>query len=138
MFSEWKCKSCFKKNISNMKYCDHCGCPKTKKSYITSGWKQQLNHQRGMPTENISCSREGFTDITYIRPRTSPCPSCKMHMYITSPRCPHCNYKLKLQERHALIDNYQNTQAHGFSLAVLFYPAIFIFILVLLYVSGNL
>lgn len=123
--SEWICKSCTKNNNVNMDYCDKCGCPKTNKRYITKGWNQKLNTQKGPPT---------FSFIeAYMGPRTSPCPSCRLHMYITEVKCHHCGINLNSEERRKLISQYEKNQRYGRSLGFLFFPTILILLVALFF-----
>lgn len=128
---KWTCSACNSSNEAKSDHCPSCGCPAIADGWLIRGWKKSIEGHPEKPTLNaMNISLWGEMGILFHK--TSPCPTCSMQMYIYQGKCPHCLYKLALNERYSLIEYYKVAQRYGRTLGLIFFP-IFILIATLLH-----
>lgn len=107
MCVHWICLVCNAKNRYGDDYCSDCGCLVNVNSSYLDGWKKSLTSDAEKPTVDLN-NFILFGELSLVSLRTALCPKCKLHMYITDSSCPHCKYKLSLEQRHNLYENAQS------------------------------
>lgn len=133
---KWSCSACDEPNEAKSGYCHACGCPGIADGWMIAGWKKSLSQPSEKPTLNtMNVPLWGVFGI--VTHKVSPCPSCFLHMYITSGQCPHCEYKLSLPERYALVENYRAAVRYGKKLGLIFFPALIVIATFVIYVYRN-
>lgn len=133
---KWACTACQSPNESGNDHCESCGCPAAADGWLIQGWKHSLNNEPEKPSLNsMNIPLWGTLGIFFHK--TASCPSCSLHMYIYQAKCPHCGYKLALNERHELIKNYQKVQIYGRNLALIVFPSLLIIVTLISYAISN-
>jgi ribosomal protein L37E len=128
----WRCLACGTGNNPENEYCSDCGCPANADGGVIEGWKRALTELPKKPS-NVGC----YGVLCAQNARTSPCPNCGLHMYISDSICPHCTFELSLKQRYHLIDNFKETQFYGYRLGLKFFLAIFLITIIIAYVAKN-
>jgi len=133
---KWTCSACNSSNEAKSDYCLSCGCPAIADGWLIQGWKKSIEDHPEKPSLNaMSISLWGEMGILFHK--TAPCPTCSMHMYIYQGKCPHCSYKLTLNERYSLIGYYKAAQNHGRKLGLIFIPIFIVVGMLINYILTN-
>lgn len=131
----WQCLACESGNDPNEQYCQTCGCPIDVDSGIAEGWGRALRGSPEKPSNIGHIASRGIMGFQHTR--TSPCPNCGSHMYISDSTCPHCNYELSLEQRYQVISSYGEVKSYGYQLGFKFFPTFILIAAVIIYVVKN-
>lgn len=131
----WQCLACESGNSPDVQFCQACGCPINVDSGIAEGWRRALSEPPQRPSNIEHVARWGILGFQYTK--TSPCPNCGLHMYISDSTCPHCDFELSSDQRYKLISNYREVNSYGYKLGFKFFPIFVLIAAIIFYVVNN-
>ena len=109
---KWTCLVCEETNKPNSKLCAFCGCLSDASRKDIDKWYSSIESRNTKPSFNLN-NFALWGELAVTSHRTSPCPKCRMHMYISGTTCPHCKHELSFDERNDLILWHKKTNTSG-------------------------